>query len=132
LNPLPWKPSLAAAQYDWRELANTGGVHAAEYYRQLTVARLEFASIVALFDHDMAIAESGIRTWLVERYALEVQIVLRDMVFNLGAARMSKYIKLRAALDRADYPMAADECHRNGVQSARNEACRKLILSCRT
>jgi GH24 family phage-related lysozyme (muramidase) len=57
------------------------------------------------------------------------QWALVDMAFNLGGAGLKKYVKLKAALDKAvkskakeDWEVAAKESGRNGIQSSRNSA----------
>ena len=57
------------------------------------------------------------------------QWALVDMAFNLGGTGLKKYVKLKAALEKAvqskvkaDWEAAAKESSRNGIQSSRNDA----------
>jgi len=60
-------------------------------------------------------------------YPEPVQEALFDMAFNLGLGGLKKFPKMLQAVDAGDWETAAQECHRAGIQAARNEETAALF-----
>jgi GH24 family phage-related lysozyme (muramidase) len=59
-----------------------------------------------------------------------VKMALADMDFNLGDASLrNTYPHFDAAVDSQDWPTAAAQSHRNGIQQARNDWTQQQFLS---
>lgn len=130
LDQYPWHPSVEMARLDYDALSRlpAGGNYAARYYAQLTSARLRRADMLRLFEEKVAGFRMQIaKLWKLDTLPLEAQIVLVDMAYNMGARRLSKFVNLRAAIERRDWATAAKECSRRGVPVKRNGASAALL-----
>jgi lysozyme len=67
--------------------------------------------IMDLFEHDLLHAEIGCRALVADFDKLpeDVQCVLVNMCFNLGAAGLKRFHNFLIAISDRDYPRAADE-----------------------
>lgn len=129
---LPWWPNAFEAQADYRIVRGQPAGRVASFYAPLCKARLLSNGMQAVFAARVAEFRRNMRDWSLERQPLPVQLALVDMAYNLGAGGLSKFAKLRAAVNARDWSTAAVESHRNGVQQARNDATRDLFLSAKT
>ena len=60
----------------------------------------------------------------------QVQLVLFDMIFNLGATKLkSQFIKFNTAIQNEDWLTASVECHRPQVSLSRNTYVKNLLQS---
>jgi GH24 family phage-related lysozyme (muramidase) len=104
---------MVESKYEkFTELVATGGLDA-RLKKELSQAKSDAKSYYPDFDH----LPDG------------AQWALVDMAFNLGGTGLKKYVKLKAALEKAvkskakeDWEAAAKESSRNGIQSSRNDA----------
>jgi len=63
-----------------------------------------------------------------DTYPEPAQLALFDMAFNLGVSGLfRKFPKMIAAVRARDWATAAAQCHRNGIQDARNEETADLF-----
>ncbi len=80
-------------------------------YDALVAGKIELtdAQIDTLLDEEIEVAEAGARSIINNFDELDQtrQIVLIDMVFNLGKAGLSKFKNMIAAVERRDWPEAA-------------------------
>ena len=56
-----------------------------------------------------------------DTYPQTVQEALLDMIYNLGAGGLAKFGRLKAAVQAGRWQVAAQDCHRMGIQQARND-----------
>ncbi len=56
-----------------------------------------------------------------DTYPQTVQEALLDMIYNLGAGGLAKFLRLKAAVKAQQWQVAAQDCHRMGIQQARND-----------
>jgi GH24 family phage-related lysozyme (muramidase) len=61
-------------------------------------------------------------------YPGPAQEALFDMAFNLGLGGLLKFPTLLKAVNEGDWATAAAQCHRRGIQNARNQATAALFL----
>jgi GH24 family phage-related lysozyme (muramidase) len=54
-------------------------------------------------------------------YPPSAQEALLDMIYNLGAGGLAKFGRLKAAVVAGQWQVAARDCHRMGIQQARND-----------
>lgn len=129
LRKFNWMPNLPSAIADFRLLQEQPSGKTPVFYRKICHARLSEDAIRQFFDNEVITCRKALqRDWNLSRLPEPVQIALVDMAFNLGVGGLSKYRKLRQAVQAHDWATAANECHRNGIQDARNEATRQLFL----
>lgn len=125
---MPWSPSSEAALADYQLVYGAPAARAPSFYARLTTARLPPEAMVQMFCDRVANVRRGLRDWHLERMPESAQLALVDMGYNLGVVGLGKFRRLRAACDDADWHSAAAECHRQGVQEARNQATQELFL----
>ena len=79
--------------------------------RNLSDRGLEADEIEALFATDCTIAETVLDAWWPDWRSApaSVQIALYSMGYNLGLPRLASFVKMRAALGRYAYRLAAAE-----------------------
>ena len=115
-----WSREMAVVEADWRIVSDLVKGKLASYYAPFTRARLLHADVTAA----QKLADL---TKLLERqfkystHPQPAQEALVDLAWNLGLGGLSKYVSLRAALDKRDYATCARECSRRGVSEARNK-----------
>jgi GH24 family phage-related lysozyme (muramidase) len=63
-----------------------------------------------------------------DSYPEAAQKALVDMVYNMGAGKLAKFVNLRAACEAGDWTRAATESHRAGARDARNEWTHQMFL----
>jgi GH24 family phage-related lysozyme (muramidase) len=63
-----------------------------------------------------------------DSYPAAAQKALVDMVYNMGAGKLAKFVNLRAACEAGDWTRAATESHRAGARDARNEWTHQMFL----
>jgi GH24 family phage-related lysozyme (muramidase) len=123
-----WSREMAVVQADWRILAELPKGKLASYYAPFTRARLLHADVTAA--QKLADLEKLLeRPFKYSTHPQPVQEALVDLCWNLGLGGLSKYTKLRAALDKRDYATCARECSRRGVSDARNKWTRNRFDS---
>lgn len=129
---LPWWPNAQEAIADFRLLKTVTGDlnHPASSYQRLVRARLREDGMRAVFDAKIAALRKALEPgWQLSHWPESVQIALMDMGYNLGVVGLAKFRRLHLACFARNWRIAADECHRGVVQTARNEATRGLFLS---
>lgn len=130
LDAYPWHPSIATARADWRVLRSMPPGHTPGYYRRAACARLTDADVRRIFDVKVAEFRAAIdKRWRLATQPECVQIALVDMAYALGAGGLAEYRRMYAAVMRRDWPAAAAECKRGGVQPSRDAATMALIAS---
>ena len=102
----------------------------ASAYRDLSKIDLPASSIQQLLTNSLESAEADLRRTFAEydRFPLEAQEALIDMVFNLGLPRFGKYSRLISAAREGNWDVAAAQSHREGPDDRRNAAIRDLFL----
>lgn len=89
---------------------------------------------LSAFDADMASVETDIYR-LYPNFDTKpyfVQMILGDMMFNLGYPRFSKFVKMKACLDAEDYNCAADEMIDSRWCGQVGQRCNKLVSMMRS
>lgn len=125
----PWLPNALTALADYRRVRVAERGHVAAWYERHCTARLSEPTMRAVFVSRVTECRRAIRDWELERLPDAAQVALVDMAYNLGAAGLGRYDKLQAAVRACDWATAAAECHRRGVQPARNTATAALFMS---
>jgi GH24 family phage-related lysozyme (muramidase) len=129
LRKLTWWPNLQEAQADWILLQDQPAGKLPVFYRKICHARLSEDSMRQDFQNEVIELRKALqRDWNLSRLPPSVQVALTDMAYNLGVGGLSKYRKLRAAVQAKDWATAAKECHRNGPSEARNRETAALFL----
>jgi GH24 family phage-related lysozyme (muramidase) len=126
---LTWtKPATVAADYARVAAAPVGNV--ASYYVSLSTCRMSDAEITRLCGLDIDSFEVQLKQALPQwdTYPEPAQEALFDMGFNLGVAGLMKFTNMLAAVDRGDWPAAANESHRKGIPENRNQEIADLFL----
>jgi GH24 family phage-related lysozyme (muramidase) len=114
-------------------------------YRDLTDLELALGESDRLLNQELQRAEDGCRNlfggW--EHFPLAAQLALLDMAYNLGEGRaitaaerqagareqgLYQFHRLRASVAREDWLAASRECHRVGIQAARDTWTRNKFL----
>ena len=62
-------------------------------------------------------------------YPESAQQALLDMIYNLGAGGLAKFLRLKAAVRAGHWQAAAQACHRAGIQQARNDWTAQQFLA---
>lgn len=127
LRRFPWSPSTQSAVADYRLVLEAAPGRPARWYAQFCVARLSEAAMRQAFNNRVVWFRRALADWHLERQPEAVQIALIDMAYNLGVAGLTRFKRLRAAVDAQDWDSAALESSRLGVQSARNIATARLM-----
>lgn len=102
----------------------------AEWYKGLTRGRLAEDAIRTLFDERVRLFTLQLVKAMPEvpSFPVSAQLALLDMAFNMGSyALTSRFPKLMAACKVKSWNAAREQCHRDGVQPARNEATAALF-----
>jgi GH24 family phage-related lysozyme (muramidase) len=132
LRRLPWSPSFEYARLDFQAVHDAPAGHTPAFYKPLCKARLSDVSMRAVFDRNVTAVRTALGPLHLERCPLPAQIALVDMAYNLGAANLlsvKKWPHLLAAVRAGQWAIAAEECHREDIQPARNAATRALFVS---
>ena len=65
-----------------------------------------------------------------DTYPQPAQVALLDMIYNLGAGGLAKFKRLKAAVLAGQWQVAAQDCHRQGIQQWRNDwTTEKFLLA---
>jgi len=117
-------------QSDYQAVAAAPLGQAATAYQHLTKCRLGDADVEALVAADVAKFEAELASALPKwnSYPEPAQEALFDMAFNLGMAGLMKFPAMLKAVNEGDWATAAAQCHRKGIQDARNQATAALFL----
>lgn len=97
----------------------------AGFYRDSTALDLPMDAIDAQLDRHIDDFEAGIRGHLpdYDNYPDDAREALLDMAFNLGIEGLfKKFPKLVSCAAQEDWQSCAQECRRNGISDARNQA----------
>jgi GH24 family phage-related lysozyme (muramidase) len=99
------------------------------FYASLTRCRLDDDSVNQLVAEDIAKFETQLAHKLPRwsSYPEPVQQAVFDMAFNLGIGGLEKFPKMLAAVNAGDWETAAQECTRQGIGAARNQATAALF-----
>lgn len=101
--------------------------------RNLDDRGLSDDEIDMLCNNDIAIVLSHAETLLYWNSLDSVrQLVVADMIFNLGATRFRGFVKTNAALTRLDYDEAADEMKDSRWYRQTGRRAKKLVEAMRT
>jgi GH24 family phage-related lysozyme (muramidase) len=132
---LTWQISGAPAllgqvQSDYQAVAAAPVGQVATAYQHLTQCRMAEADAEALVAADVNAFEAQLLKVLPNwnSFPGPVQEALFDMAFNLGLGGLSKFPTLLRAVNEGDWATAAAQCHRRGIQDARNQATAALFL----
>lgn len=101
------------------------------YYHSFSSPLLPQAEINRLLAANVASFEISLRRLYADydTYPDSVKVGLIDMCYNLGAAKLrDQYPKFNRAVQTHNWLLAADQCHRNGPSSERNEWCQKQFM----
>lgn len=128
--------AIAIAAAEWQTVKDATPGLAAASYAHLTTNRLSSEEVDKLRDKRIASMESDLIHAIQGVSAMPQPIVqcLCDMAFNIGSGKLhAQYFgptsKFGPAIYRADWQTAAAESARRGIQPARNEYVRDLIMS---
>jgi GH24 family phage-related lysozyme (muramidase) len=116
---------------DYTAIQNAQMGLAASKYAPMTTCRIDEGQIAQLLNADVLKFESQLRQHISDWDGLPgpVQEALFDMAFNLGiGGLLTKFPKLLQAVKNRKWQDACAECHRSGIQDARNEAIKQLFL----
>ena len=80
--------------------------------RNLEDVGLHADEIDLMFKNDLRVASMAVQSLFRGFHGLDDvrQTALLDMAFNMGQGRLSRFEKMRAAIDMRDFRTAADEC----------------------
>ena len=135
---LNWLPGtdLDLVAAEWQVVRNSTPGLVAAAYTHLTTLRLPDAEIDRLRDARIASTESDLIYAIqgVSEMPQAVRQCLADIAFNIGAGKLhSEYFgtgcRLGPAIYARDWQTAAQESARHGIQPARNQYVRDLIMS---
>jgi GH24 family phage-related lysozyme (muramidase) len=101
-------------------------------YRSLTTIRLVPEAQRQLFDTDVGafVGQLTARFADYDSYPLPARLGILDMGFNLGVAGLTgKFPSFCRSVDARDWPGAAAECNRLGIQQSRNDWTRDQFLA---
>jgi GH24 family phage-related lysozyme (muramidase) len=103
---------------------------AAARYESLTQCRMSAEDIDALLLADMRLFESKLGDALPgwPSYPVPAQEALFDMAYNLGIGGLLKFHRLLAAVNAGQWMATAAQCHRRGINDARNAETANLFL----
>ncbi|MCF2858464.1 pesticin C-terminus-like muramidase [Pseudoalteromonas sp. SMS1] len=84
---------------------------------------------IAEFEHELEVLFSTQNGYIpFKKMPSNVQLALLDMAYNLGTTNLSRaWPKLLSAIRAENWTMAAKECRRKHVSTARNQATAKLF-----
>lgn len=129
--------SIALAASEWQAVKNSTPGLAAQSYAHLTMLRLSDIEIDRLRDKRIDSTESDLIMAVtgVSRLPQPAIQCLIDMCFNIGASKLHRDFfgptsKFGPALYAGDWATAAAESARRGIQPARNDYARGLLLFC--
>lgn len=126
-----WLPMLTIAE--WDAVRNADPDQPATCYSHLSIARMSQNSIDTVLDADITAKGAGLASVLpasAQAWPGAVKQALYDFAFNIGAhGLVAKFPKMLAAIEAGDYKTAAAESERKGIQPARNEYVRNLLIS---
>ncbi len=131
---LQWEANGGAAgadqvTADFEKVAAAEKGHVASTYANLTACRMADEEIDRILESDVAAFEAQLAEALPNWSGLPepAQQALFDMAFNLGMGGLGKFHNLLRAVNAGDWETAAAECHRLGIQDARNEETAALF-----
>jgi GH24 family phage-related lysozyme (muramidase) len=124
---LPWQPNDAltiGSDYNIVSAMPAGKV--AVYYEEATICRLpdgwaEQDAAQRLETEFLPPLRAMFAPGVFDGFPLTVQMALMDMIYNIGAGGLRKYVHMLAACSGGNWTGAAAECHRNGISEQRNE-----------
>lgn len=108
----------------WRTVKGARPGQIARAYQDLTTARLSPEAVQGVLIQDLDRTLAALQRGLPElaTYPPTVQEALCDMAFNLGPAKLLReYPHLLRCIGASDWNGAALQCHRAGIQDARND-----------
>lgn len=126
-----WTPNLAYAQADWETLKGLPAGKLAAFYESHTRARLSLQQMQSRLFVTLDALRRQLQGWNISQLPEPIQLGLLDLAFNLGVGGLSKYEKLRQAIQARDWTLAAQESHRVGIGDQRNQETAALFLSCK-
>jgi GH24 family phage-related lysozyme (muramidase) len=131
--------SLAEKQIEYDNIARQRVGYKASWYKSYTTLAMSDSDIDVLRDHhiDSFYQELTHIYQKAKGYPDDfdtlpqgVQLALFDMIFNLGASKIvNVFTRFDRALKVADWRVAALECDRPQVSTARNQYVRQLFLT---
>jgi GH24 family phage-related lysozyme (muramidase) len=127
INGAPAPPGRVQSDYQAVAAAPLGQV--ANAYQHLTQCRMGDTDVEALVAADVTSFEAQLLKVLPNwhSYPSPAQEALFDMAFNLGIGGLFKFPTLLKAVNESDWATAAAQCHRRGIQDARNQATAQLF-----
>lgn len=105
------------------------GMRASSYKQYCQLVATE-ASLNNALEASLKEAERGAKKYLpnLDQLPITVRFAIIDMVFNMGAAKIWQFKKLKKAIEAKDWAKASTESNRKGIQNSRNEAIRNWII----
>lgn len=130
--------SLPEKQKEYDMIAKQPRNYQASWYKQHTQLIMKDADIdaqlgrhIGVFYKELVALYSKSNGFLgFDNMPDEVQLALFDMVFNLGAAKLrAQYVLMNNAVKAEKWDVAARECNRVGIDTARNSYVKHLFLA---
>lgn len=111
---------------EWKRVKKLSKGRGLNYYRDNTKLRSDEGLLEAKFQELINSALLDARKFYpdFDKLPSNAQYALWDMSFNLGYPKLSKYQKLKEALQKGDYEKAINECNRHGIPATRNQTIR--------
>jgi GH24 family phage-related lysozyme (muramidase) len=126
---LDWAAGAGKAQADWAVVAAAPKGQAASVYAHLTTCRMSDDAISRLAAADVQrfhqLLKNSFPKW--DAYPAPAQAALFDMAFNLGINGLKAFHNMLAAVDAGQWESAAQQCHRMGINDARNQETAALF-----
>jgi GH24 family phage-related lysozyme (muramidase) len=101
----------------------------AQHYKRFTALDLPDQEIDRLLQERLTTFEDQLKKNFAgyETYPEPAQRALIDMIYNLGLGGLLKFTKLKMAVEKHDWKVAATECKRHGISDDRNNWTQKLF-----
>lgn len=124
--------TIVDKQSEWTTIKSQtfGQKYGAKYYAKYCKLNMADGDINNLLSQDMASVESQLQSRFpgYQSFPQPAKEGLVDMGFNLGVGKLMSTFKLFvAAVNKQDWATAAKQCHRNGIQAARNQQVMDLF-----
>jgi len=130
------RPAVAQEiMVDFRRVSMMAKGKAAGFYHGAMSVVLAAADIDSLLRQRVAGVEGQLREAIstYDAFTSPAKLALLDMAYNLGISGLIKgFPKLLKAIVTGNWKAAADECHRNGPSTARNDWTKQQLLSLAT
>ena len=116
---------------EWTLISQQDPGHAASFYDQFCKLRMNNDDVLSLLQNELQATETSLEGAFTDydTYPVKAQEGLIDMAYNLGLnGVLTKFPTFTQAVRNKDWNTAAAQCHRVGIQDARNQAVMQLFL----